>query len=221
MTGSKSFHTVAFDLDGTLTNPTRGLVSAIKYALKKMKLPYGSEEELKKYIGPPLRESWEREYGISGEQSERTLTLFREYFSVYGWWDNELYLGIPELLSSLKARGKRIILATSKPEVFAVKILKLFGIYGYFDFIGAATLDKSRETKEGVLNYALVGSGALADGREGIIMVGDRKYDIEGARLCGIGSLGVLWGFGDRAELAEAGADLIAESVADVNRLIL
>ena len=131
----KLYHTVAFDLDGTLTDPTAGLTSAFLYALKKLSMPTESREALKRFIGPPLREQFQAEYGMTPEQSNKTLALFREYYSVYGWWDNRLYDKIPEVLSELKCRGLRIILATSKPEIFAVRILKLFGIYKYFDYI--------------------------------------------------------------------------------------
>lgn len=215
------FHTVAFDLDGTLSNPTRGLVSAIKYGFDKMGLPKSSDESLKKYIGPPLRESFERDYSLTSKESEECVRLFREYFSVYGWWDNEIYEGVRDLLACLKKKGKKIILATSKPQIFAEKILKLFEIEEYFDFIGAATLDKRRETKEQVLNFALLETGIDEKTKSGVILVGDTKFDVEGARLCGISSLGVLWGFGKRSELEAEGADYIAENIEEAKKILL
>ncbi len=212
----KKYHTVAFDLDGTLTDPSQGLISAFIYAFKKLSMKPESREELRRLVGPALREQFMAEYGMTLEESERALSIFREYYSVYGWWDNSMYEGIPELLSQLRGMGKRIILATSKPEIFAVKILKLFGIYEYFDFVGGASFDKSRENKAQVLEYAILESGAKQQGLDGVILVGDTKYDVEGANAVGIDSLGVLYGFGKREELVAEGATYIAQTVADI-----
>lgn len=217
----KSYHTIAFDLDGTLTDPTSGLTRGFSYALKKLSMPPEPPYALKRFIGPPLREQFQRDYGMNEEEANQAVALFREYFSVYGWWDNRLYGGIRELLSQIKARGKRIILATSKPEIFAAKILKLFEIDEYFDFVGAASLDRSRENKIQVLEYALRESGADIDGRNGVLMVGDTKYDIEGANAVGVDSLGVLYGFGTEGELRREGATYIAGTVHEIINYII
>ena len=217
----KKYHTVAFDLDGTISDPSAGLICAFRYALKKLSMKSESPEALKRFIGPPLHEQFQAEYGMTPEESSRALALFREYYSVYGWWDNAVYHGVKELLAELHARGTRIILATSKPEIFANKILALFGIDRYFDFVGAATFDKSRENKIQVLEYALDKSGARADGLDGVLMVGDTKYDIEGANAVGIDSLGVLYGFGKESELRAEGATYIAENVSDIIGFVL
>ena len=218
----KNYHTVAFDLDGTLSDPKRGLTSAFAYALSKSEVRFGKIEDLTKFIGPPLRDSFKEEYGLTEEQADTALDLFREYYSVYGWWDNELYRGVHGLLAELKAAGKRIILATSKPELHSGKILKLFDIKKYFDFAEGASLDSSRERKCDVLEYALSNVGiTTADDKRGVIMVGDTKYDIEGARICGVDSLGVLYGYGKREELVAEGATYIAESVEDIKKILL
>ena len=218
----KNYHTVAFDLDGTLTDPKRGLTSAFAYALRKHDIDFGSIDSLTKFIGPPLRESFKEEYDLSEADADSALFLFREYFGVYGWWDNELYEGIPELLSDLRAAGKKIVLATSKPEVYSSRILKLFGIAEYFDFAEGASFDSSRERKCDVLDYALAAVGVTtSEDKLGAVLVGDTKYDIEGARICGVDSIGVLYGYGAEQELSHEGATHIARTVADVRRLLL
>jgi len=215
---TKQYDVVAFDLDGTLTNPERGLVAAFKYAFDKMGIEYRDEESLKRFIGPPLFEEWQRTLGISAEKSSEMLRVFRDFYQVFGWWDNEIYEGVPAMLSELKKRGKTIILATSKPEHFANKILHLFDIHRYFDFVGGAESDKKRDKKSEVLEYALMSVGATE--KEKCILVGDRKYDAEGAKKVGIDSMGVLYGHGSLEELEAAGFDYIVESVSDITKLI-
>ena len=215
----KDYKLVAFDLDGTLTNPERGLIASFSYALSKMGIDFGDKESLKRFIGPPLYDEWQRCYGFTPEESSKALLIFREYFSVYGWWDNEIYPGISELLTGLKACGKTVILATSKPEIFAKKILDLFDISRYFDFIGGASTDKTRDKKWEVLEYAL--DSVNAPDRSECVLVGDRMYDAEGARMCGIDSLGVLYGHGSRDEVLGAGFTAVAETVSDVEKLLI
>lgn len=218
----KNYHTIAFDLDGTLTDPKRGLTSAFAYGLKKVGVTFESLESLKKFIGPPLRDSFRDEYGLSEKDADDALMLFREYFGVYGWWDNELYEGIHDLLSSLRAAGKKIVLATSKPEVYSSKILKLFGLTEYFDFAEGASFDSSRERKCDVLDYALSKVGVCTpEEKAGAVLVGDTKFDIEGARICGVDSIGVTYGYGTEADLANEGATYIAKTVAEVKKILL
>lgn len=215
----KSYDIIAFDLDGTLTNPERGLIASYKYAFKKMGIPIEPDEQLRRFIGPPLFEEWQACYGLSPDEAHECVRLFREHFSVYGWWDNELYPGVVEMLTELKRAGKKIVLSTSKPEIFAKKILELFKIDCYFDFVGAATLDHSREKKSEVLSHALSSVGA--DDLSRCILVGDRKFDAEGARICGIDSLGVSWGHGSREELLSEDFVAIADSADEVVRLFV
>ena len=213
----KIYEVIAFDLDGTLTEPSKGLVASFKFALDKMNIDYGCEENLKKFIGPPLREVWQETYGLSRDEGEKAVQIFRGYFAEYGWWNNEMYDGIPELLETLKSRGKKIILATSKPEIFAKKILELFKIDKYFDFIGGASTDTSRDKKHQVLEYSLksVGVTSLKD-KNKCILVGDRKFDAEGAKICNIDSLGVLYGHGSYEEISTCGFTHFVKTVKDV-----
>lgn len=214
----KNYRLILFDLDGTLTDPTSGLVSSFAYALDKMGVDYGTKESLTRFIGPPLKEEWIRTFGFSEEEGERALSLFREEFSARGWCDNRMFDGIPAMLDALRAAGKKIALATSKPEVFAKKILALFGISGRFDMVGAATLDGSREKKIEVIEYVLARFPDIP--REEATLVGDRKYDAEGARLAGIDSLGVLYGCGSEEELIASHFTAYAGSVGEITRLL-
>ena len=215
----KKYSTVAFDLDGTLTDPAAGLTSGFAYALSKMGVDFGDRSKLLRFIGPPLMEEFQAVYNMSEADAAETVRLFREYFSVYGWWDNKLYDGVCEMLCALKSEGCTLVLATSKPEIFAKKILRLFDIEKYFDFVGGASLDKSRVQKWQVLEYALSSVGSPK--KEECILVGDRKYDAEGAEICGIDSLGVLYGHGSREEIYAAPFTAVAERVEDVAAFIL
>ncbi|MBQ8289509.1 MAG: HAD-IA family hydrolase [Clostridia bacterium] len=219
--GNNRLHTVAFDLDGTLSDPMRGLTSGFRYAFRKMKIDYGDESVLKSFIGPPLRDEWMMRYSLTRERAEEAVAYFREYYSIYGWWDNDLYEGIPELLSALKAAGKRIVLATSKPDVHSRKILARFNLTHYFDFSEGASFDTSREKKSDVLSYALSRVGVSERELDGVIMVGDTKYDIDGAREVGVKSVGVLWGYGTRDDLLSHGADFLASSVDELYKILL
>lgn len=222
MIKNKEYHTIAFDLDGTLTDPKKGLTSAFAYGLKKVNVSFESVDSLKKFIGPPLRDSFRDEYGLEEEVADEALRLFREYFGVYGWWDNELYEGIHDLLSSLKTAGKTLVLATSKPDVYSSKILKLFSLSDYFDFSEGATFDSSREKKCDVLEYALNKVGIYnEEQKQGVVLVGDTKFDVEGANICGIDSIAVTYGYGKESEFKEYGATYIANTVEDVKKILL
>lgn len=215
----RKYEVIAFDLDGTLTNPERGLMASFKYAHQKMGIAYESENALRRFIGPSLYDEWQRCYGISAEKASEMLLVFREFFSVYGWWDNEVYKGIPELLCDLKNAGYRLVVATSKPEHFAKKIIRKFDIEKYFEFIGGASSDKTRDKKHEVLEYVLESIGW--PDRKRVIIVGDRKYDAEGAAAVGIDSLGVAWGFGSDAELKKSGFTAVAAGVDDVRKFFI
>lgn len=205
---------ILFDLDGTLINPELGITNCVMYALEKFGIKENDRKKLHPFIGPPLTYSFQNFCGLSEEESKQAVAFYRERFSVKGLYENEVYEGVPELLQNLKEQGKIIILATSKPEEYAIEILKHFQLYQYFDFIAGATMDGSRGEKADVIAYALEISHV--EDKTEAIMVGDRKYDILGAKEHGLKSIGVLFGFGDYEELAKAGADYVAEKVEDV-----
>ena len=218
----KNYDIIAFDLDGTLSDPAAGLVEGFVYAFRKMGVDYGTRESLKRFIGPPLIETWMPEFGFSYEEAERAVILFREYYNIYGWWDNVIYPGIRELLEELKRRGKTVVLTTSKPEDTAEDVLNLFDIRKYFDFVGGASSHKTRERKSEVIDYVLssVGIGSSEEERSRVVLIGDRVYDAKGAAECGIDSVGVLWGHGSAEEIAESGFTYTAKDTAEVLEIV-
>ena len=214
----KNYEVIAFDLDGTLSDPERGLVDGFIYAFKKMGVTnYGDRESLRRFIGPSLYVVWQNEFGFNETTVVEAIEKFREYYNIYGWWDNRLYDGTVKMLKSLKAAGKKIVLATSKPEDTAIKIMKLFGLDVYFDFMGGAAGD-NRDHKWQVLDYSLNAVGA---DRSKAILVGDRMYDAEGAKVCGIDCLGVTWGHGSREELQDAGCTYIVDNHDELLKTLL
>ncbi len=280
-----------FDLDGTLTDPMVGITKSVQYALRH----YGIIEEdltrLIPFIGPPLRDSFQKYYGFSKEQASEGVLVYREYFSEKGIFENKEIPGIREMLEALNAQGKKLYVATSKPEVYAKKILEYFSLDHFFTFIGGADFGETRVNKADVIRYVLEKTGLCcpdkeeadrseraelakntdtAEAAEGtntaersktaegtntaerseaakgtntkekskpaegtdtskrtelrkkkIVMIGDREHDILGAKENGIQSVGVLFGYGSRRELEEAGADRIAETVEDLIHSLL
>ena len=219
----KKYDVIAFDLDGTLSDPAKGLIQGFVYCFKKLGLPYDNQEELRKYIGPSLYEEWQEDFGFTPDEANDAIEVFREYYNIYGWWDNEIYEGIPEMLSALKKAGKKIVLATSKPLDTAKKVLALFGLTDYFDFIGGA-VNHQNDQKWQVLNWSLSSVGVDLNDPDSLakcILVGDRKYDAEGAKICGIDSLGVLYGHGTEEEIYASGFTLYASSVSDISKTLI
>ena len=208
------YKTVLFDLDGTLTDPGLGITNSVMYALEKFGIKVEDRTSLYKFIGPPLKESYAKYYHLSDEDINRAVVYYREYFSEKGIFENILYDGITEVLDWIKSSGRKIILATSKPDKFAIEILEHFGIDQYFDFVAAATMDETRTDKAEVIAYAIE-SCNITD-LQSTVMVGDRENDILGAKTFGIDSIGVLYGYGDMEELQDAGATYLAKSVADI-----
>lgn len=213
------YQNILFDLDGTLTDPGIGITNSVMYALKKFQIEVEDRATLYKFIGPPLKASFEKYYGFSKEESELALQYYREYFRPKGLYENQVYKGVRELLTELKSRNKTLILATSKPEEFAIEILRHFDLYKYFDFVAGATMDSSRVKKEDVILYALQSYGI--SNLSSVIMIGDREHDILGAKQVGLDSIGVLYGYGDYEELKGAGATYIAENTKDILKIIL
>ena len=214
----KKYDVILFDLDGTLTDPEHGLCESYYYGLTKSGVKISDKKALKKYIGPTLVDIWQDDFGFTREEAISAIERFREYFSVYGWWDNRVYAGVPGMLANLKASGKTLALATSKPEVFARRILTKFNLIEYFDFVGAASLDGSRDKKWQVIEHVLECAGNPERSR--CVLVGDRCFDAEGAAKCGIDSVGVLYGMGSREELESSRFTYIVKTVDDVVDLL-
>ncbi len=208
-----------FDLDGTLTDSEEGIVKCVQHSLR----PFGIEENdafvLRSFIGPPLRDSYKRLYGFTEEQITAAIDLFHVRFDAVGKFENRPYNGIAELLSRLKDTGCRLMLATSKPEHFAQQIMDHFELAPYFDFICGAVGEGERQEKQDVIREILRIYPLL--NRDNTIMIGDRKYDVEGAARCGLDCIGVSYGFGGRSELLAAGAAYIVETVAALGALLL
>lgn len=203
-----------FDLDGTLTDPALGITNSVMHALKKWGIEVKDRSELYSFIGPPLSASFKKYYGFTDPDALKCVEYYREYFRDKGIFENKVYGGIENLLCELKNAGKTIILATSKPEIFAKRILDHFDLAKYFDFVAGASMDESRNKKADVIRYAL--DMAEITGLSRALMIGDRDQDILGAKANGLDSLGVLYGYGDRAELEGSGATYIAETVEDI-----
>lgn len=215
----KSYDAILFDLDGTLTDPGVGITNSVAYALEKYHIQVEDRKQLYRFIGPPLHESFENYYGFSEEEAKTAVEYYREYFKEKGMFENVVYEGISELLRDLKDRGKTLVVATSKPEIFAKQILEHFGLKEYFTYIAGANMDGTRTRKDEVIKYALQSCG-ISQGA-GVVMVGDREHDIMGANKVGLDSIGVLFGYGSRKELTDAGATYIAESVDMLSEILL
>lgn len=209
---------ILMDLDGTITNPKIGITKSVQYALRAMGIIIEDPEQLVKHIGPPLKNSFMEYYGFTETQAIEAIAHYREYFSETGIYENEEYPGMKELLEKLTKDGKTLIVATSKPEKFARMIIKHFGLDSYFADICGGTLDDSRNEKEMVIRYALE-KNQISDLSQ-VVMVGDRKYDVIGAKKEGLPCVGVLYGFGSLEELREAGADYIAGSVEELYEVL-
>ena len=209
---------IFFDLDGTLTDPGEGITNSVAYDLKKEGIEPPTRQELYRFIGPPLVESFMKFYGFSEERAHRAVEEYREYFRDQGIFENRVYDGVPALLASLREKGKKLVLATSKPEPFAIRILEHFDLDGAFTFVAGALMDETRTAKSDVISYALKSCG-ISDPRR-VLMVGDRLHDIKGAKACGLDSVGVLFGYGSREELTKAGATYLAKTVQEIERFV-
>lgn len=206
-----------FDLDGTLTDPGIGITNAVMHALKAYDIKVEDRSTLYPFIGPPLKDSFMKYFNFSEEQAVEAIVHYREYFSAKGLFENEMYEGIPIVLRKLKDRQIKLVLATSKPDEFSIRILKHFGIYDYFDFIAASTMDERRTGKDEVIAYGIE-TLEIADKSE-ILMIGDREHDVIGAKKNGLKCAGVLYGYGNLEELENAGADFIVKSPMDLLNL--
>lgn len=216
-----SWKYILFDLDGTITDSSEGIINCIKYALGEMGYGIPCDEELDGYIGPPLYKGFQDIAGMEEEEALEAAAIYRRKYSVTGLYENKPYDGIEEVLKTLKEHGKITGLATSKPEEYAVKILGHFNLAKYFDKVIGGALDGRRNDKELIIEESISRFGLSSADKLNIIMVGDRKYDIIGAKACGIASAGVYYGFAKKGELEAAGADYIINTVNELTRLLL
>lgn len=216
-----SWDVVLFDLDGTLTDSGVGVGNGVLYALEKMGIPAPPHDELKKYLGPPLWNSFHDYAGISDPvEMKKAVDHYRDYYNDIGKLENSVYEGIPELLTELQARGKRLAVATSKVDYSAISILQHFNLDHHFDVIaGSDEPGFVRGTKALVIEHAL-NELKMCDGTS-IVMIGDREHDVHGAQAHGLPAIGVLYGYGDQAELENAGAHKIAASVSELAAILL
>lgn len=215
----KNYDYIFFDFDGTLSDSAPGIISSVNYALTNMGLPEGDAQDLKKFVGPPLSESFRKYYGFSENETTEAIRLFRVYYQDKGIFENSMYDGVPQMLKKLSDGGKTLVIATSKPEAFAKSISDRYGIADFFHYIAGSVMDETRTEKSQVIEYALKTCGITDPSR--VLMVGDRLHDAVGAAKCSVDCMGVLFGYGSRAELTDAGAKYIAETVADVAPMIL
>ncbi len=215
-----AWNTILFDLDGTLTDPKEGITKSVAYALDFFGIYVENIDVLKVFIGPPLVESFSYYFDFNEEETAFAVKKYRERFSEIGWAENRLYEGIGAVLSDLKKAGKRLIVATSKPEEYAVKILEHFELAEYFDLICGAPMNAPKgHGKVDVILDALRRAGIA--NLEETVMVGDRLHDIEGAHQAKLKAVGVLYGYGDRAEHEKCGADCIAENLSELKEILL
>ena len=198
---------VLFDLDGTLTDSGEGIINCSILALEHYGLPIPSREEMRTFVGPPLTESFIR-HGVPAEKAEEAVAIFRSRYAPIGIFENRPYDGIRELLQKLCEKGYKLYIATSKPEPMAIQVLEHFDLAKYFTMICGATLSADRVNKEDVIAYLLKESGE----KKNMVMVGDTKFDVLGAKHHGIPCIGVSWGYGKVEDMVSAGAAAIADT---------
>ena len=207
--------TILFDLDGTLTDSGEGIINCVIYALERFGLPIPPRDSLRYFVGPPLHESFVKQ-GVPADRAEEAVAVYRERYIPIGKYENTPYPGIRELLEQLKAEGHTLYVATSKPEGMSVDILEHFDLAKYFDRICGASMDTSRSTKEKVIEY-LIGQSGRSDN---MVMVGDTKFDVLGAKEHGIPCIGVSWGYGEVADMEAAGAAAIVHSMEELYNIL-
>lgn len=211
-----------FDLDGTLTDPKVGICTCVQYALKSFGIEEPDLDKLEPFIGPPLKDSFMQFYDMRSEEAEAAIEKYRERFSETGLFENELYMGIPQMLAELKSVGVKLAVASSKPTVYVKRILEHFGIAKYFDAVVGSELDGTRVNKDEVVQEALrqlFGEQPVDKGK--VYMIGDRHFDVEGAHALGIESVGVTYGYGSMEELKAAKSEYIVRSVDELHKFLL
>ena len=212
------YKNILFDLDGTLTDSEQGVIRSVQFALKKYGIE-ASPEELKPFIGPPLFWSFENYYGFSRAKAMQAVDYYREYYREKGIFENKLFPSVPEMLEALDKSGSKLYLATSKPTVFAEKILQHFNIDRYFITIAGSNLDGTRIEKGEIIDFVLNHNDGV--NKKETVMVGDRKHDIQGANRCGLDSIAVTYGYGSVNELTAAKPTYLVSSITELTELLL
>ncbi|MBQ5652193.1 MAG: HAD family hydrolase [Peptococcaceae bacterium] len=208
-----------FDLDGTLTNPQEGITKCVQHALRAFGIEEPDLEKLIPFIGPPLIQSFMEFYNMSEEDARKAVAVYRERFSTVGLFENFPYPGIADMLAELKAQGKILAVASSKPTIYVRRILEKFELAPYFDVIEGSNLDGTRVDKKEVIAEVL--SQLDNPSADDLLMIGDRKFDVIGARETGFGCVGVRFGFAAPDELEQSGAVYIADTVRDLHRYLI
>ena len=208
--------TLLFDLDGTLTDNFEGIANCIRYALARMNVPDPGTAAMRACVGPPLRETVPQFIGnADAATTEQALALYRERYADLGWQENAVYAGVPDMLAAAALVSPRVLLCTTKPQIYAEKIVAHFGLAGFLSGIYGTPLDGSLDDKADLLTYLL--AHEELDGRH-CLMIGDRRHDMRAAQRNGVRTMGVLWGYGSRSELEEAGAEKLLAAPADFSR---
>lgn len=216
----ENFDNFFFDFDGTLMNTSEGVFKAFDTVVEHYGIEIQDKSVYNTMIGPPLYESFTRVFHFKKEDIPAAIEVYRSYYTPKGIWECHLYDGVVPLIEKLRKAGKKIFVATSKPELYAKQLLQRHNIDHLFDFVGGCDMEETRANKLDVINYVL-DSNNLRDKLDSCLMIGDTHYDINGAKAAGLKSMGILWGFGNRETLDGAGADFICETPADVEKLLL
>lgn len=217
--GLNMYTTFLFDLDGTVTDPKKGIVNSVLYALEKVGIEELHVSELDSFVGPPIQQSFVERYNMNEGEVERAVFYFREYLKQRGLLENSVYEGIPNLLKQLKDTGNRLFIATSKPTIFARQVIEHFQLTNYFEDIIGSNLSGTRIKKEEIIAHILQQNEGL--NKEEVVMIGDRKHDIIGANHNGIASIGVLYGYGSENELIEVSATHIAKDIEELHHFCI
>lgn len=210
-----------FDLDGTITDPKVGITTCVQYALEHFGIHEPDNDKLEAFIGPPLQDSFEQFYHMDAETAKQAVAKYRERFQTVGLYENEIYDGMADLLKTLKEGGCRLAVASSKPTVFVKKILEHFDVVQYFDVVVGSELDGSRAKKEEVVQEALRQldpKGQVSSGQ--MVMIGDRCFDVQGAKAHHLDSISVAYGYAAEGELQQAGATFVVDTVQQLKELL-
>ena len=211
------YSVILFDLDGTVVDSLEGILNAMNYSFKKMGMATLTQQELLPFIGPPIVHTLQQHFGMDLETANQGLAYYHEYYRVDGWKECSLYDGMAQLFESLKAKGKKLGLATNKPQYYASQILEHQKVAQFFDYIGGTNVEKGIVNKTLVIQDCLEVLG-ITD-KSSAVMVGDRHFDVEGALGAGIKTIGITYGYGDRKELADCGAMVVVDTAQEVDAL--